>query len=163
MSNAWNQPTTIVIGIGSTHGDDQFGWAVVDNLASMKLVGLKLLKVCNPVDIINELETHERVILVDACDDLPRSSPILKLNYSEAKDQGLVRETTKRSTHNFGLEMSLRLAKSLGRPTDHVTLWIGRGESFSMISEMGSTTAKVAVDCAQLITEELCDARNVTC
>ena len=155
--------STIVIGVGSSHGDDQFGWAVVDELGSMDVAGATLRKINNPVDLIPELETHKQVIVVDASIGLPRSAPFLRLSYNDAKDHKLVREIPSPSTHAIGLYLMLRMAESLGKRTDHLTLWIGRGESFEKLAVMSSATAIASHDCATAIAKELCDARNVAC
>lgn len=155
--------TTIIIGIGSPHGDDQFGWTVVDHLASLNDADVKLHKISNPVDLIPELEAYERVILIDASVGLPQLTPFMRLDYADLVDRKLVQEMPSQSTHDVGLYLALRMAESLCKKTSHVSLWIGRGKSFAPMSKMNSTTAMAATDCAAAIAKELCDARNVAC
>ena len=155
--------STVIIGIGSPHGDDQFGWVVIDELATMDSGDAILRKINSPVDLIPELETYNRVILVDASIGLPRNEPFLKLMYMDAKDHKLIREMPGRSTHDIGLYLTLRMAESLGKRTDHVILWIGHGETFDKMSEMSSATSMAASECATTIAMEMCDARNVAC
>jgi hydrogenase maturation protease len=152
-----------ILGIGSAHGDDQFGWAVIDRLAKMDFADVRLRKIIHPVDLIPELDTNESVLLVDAGVGLPRNVPFLKIASIDAADWKLVHDMPSRSTHNLGLSSTLRLAESLGKRTSHVTLWIGHGKSYEPMSDMSSSIASAAEDCAVAIAKELCDARIVAC
>ncbi|EMI47000.1 hypothetical protein [Rhodopirellula sp. SWK7] len=155
-----NNPTphTCLIGLGSPHGDDQFGWAVVDRLATMELSHVTLTKSEHPVDILGVLDANERVIVVDAAEGLPPDEPIRKLQIANEIDIRFFHETPHRGTHDMGLESVFRLARSLKKPTDHVTLWVGNGEQFEPFSLMSATTQSNSVRCAELIASEVSDA-----
>ncbi|TWU46701.1 hypothetical protein [Rubripirellula reticaptiva] len=157
--------TTIVIGVGSPHGDDQFGWVVIDQLDLRQLRGAKTLKISNPVDLIPYLASYEHVVLVDACIGLPRGQDFLRLGYANAIDRERIQKLPCRSTHDFGIHLALRTAEVLGERTEHVALWIGRGESFERMSDMREETVKRAIACADeiegAIEKVLCDARIV--
>ncbi len=162
MSHPWDR---IVIGIGSPHGDDQFGWAVIDALDARSTTSgtSTLRKISNPIDLLYELDGYERVILVDAGVGLPENVPFLRLNFAEAHDRQWIQDLPSRSTHDFGLYQTLQMAQSLGKPTDHVRLWIGLGQSFAPMVELNETMSMAAHACAEAIAKELCDARNVAC
>jgi hydrogenase maturation protease len=160
MSNFYS---TVILGIGSPHGDDQFGWAVIDRLAKTDFADVRLRKINHPVDLIPELDENDRVLLVDAGVGLPQNVPFLKIDSIEAADWKRVQEPPSRSTHNLGFSSTLRLAESLGKRTSHVTFWIGHGKSYQPMSDMSSAIASAAEDCAVAIAKELCDARKVAC
>ncbi len=152
--------STVVVGISSPNGDDQFGWAVVDRLAKSQHNDVSFRKINNPVDLVAELETHERVLVVDAGMGLPQTVPLLTLAYKSAADRKIVQELPPGSTHDIGLDLTLRMAESLGKPTDHVSLWIGRGTTFDRLGEMSSST-RAAVDlCAAAIKDFLSNCRD---
>lgn len=155
--------STAILGIGSPHGDDQFGWAVIDRLAKMDFADVQLRKITHPVDLIPALDTHHHVLLVDASVGLPKNLPFLKVAFIHTADSKLVQETPSRSTHSLGLSATLRLAESLGKRTSHVTLWIGHGKSFEPMSDMSLAVTAAAEDCAVAIAKELYNARNVAC
>ena len=155
--------SSIVIGVGSSHGDDQFGWAVVDDLQSRDIANVALCKCNHPIDVIERLQTYERVFLVDACTGMPPGQKLRRLSYSDARDRTLLHELPGRSSHEIGLFVTLRLADSLGKPTDRVVLWIGKGRDFQRMSDMSREMAVTTAECADAIDRELCDARNVAC
>lgn len=155
--------STAIIGIGSPHGDDQFGWVVVDRLAKMGFSNVTLRKINHPVDLLPHLDAHDQVLLVDAGVGLPRDLPFLMVTSIDSVDCSLIEEMPSRSTHRLGLSSTLRLAKTLGKRTGHVTLWIGHGRSYEPMSDMSSAVISAASDCAVAIEKELCDARNVAC
>lgn len=167
--------STVVIGIGSPHGDDQFGWAVVDALRSClhgkhagnELSGhaagisqrtLSLRKINNPIDLISELESYQKVIVVDACIGLPRSEPFRKLAYADLTDRSFLEEMPGRGTHEIGVGLTLRMSQSLKKPLNHVVLWIGSGTLFEKMNPMSASSVNTARECAAAIVKELCDA-----
>ncbi|MCM2369701.1 hypothetical protein [Aporhodopirellula aestuarii] len=158
-----NQARMTVIGIGSPHGDDQFGWSVVDHIANIGLQDVTLAKVGHPIDLIGSLEANDRVVLVDAGVGLPVDVPFRKLCFADAHDRNLIQTIRHRGTHDMGLASVLQMAQSLQKPTDHVTIWIGNGRSFDRLAGLTAPTEQAAIRCATLIAEELSDARNVAC
>ncbi len=159
MSNA---RLATIIGIGSPHGDDQFGWAVVDRIAAFELRNISLHKVQCPFDIIELLEESDHVTLIDAAIGLPVTQNLLKLHYADDHDKSCIEAIPHAGTHDFGLGQVLRLAQSLGKRTDHVSLWIADGGCFKPLMEMTDRIKQCVEGCAVAVTEELCDARNVT-
>lgn len=152
------QRSTIVLGIGSPHGDDQLGWAVVDKLAACNLPGVQIRKVANPLDIVSELEAYAKVIIVDAAMGLPMFDSWMMLSWSDDVDRKLIEDLPCGSTHDLGISAALQMVEKLGKRTDHVTLWIGRGRSFEPMTAMSSDVAIAANERAESLAKELCDA-----
>ncbi len=154
--------STVILGLGSPHGDDQFGWAVVDQIAEMQIDHLSLRKINHPIDIIEELSNRESVIIVDAAVGLPAGKTLHRLDYANPDDRSLIRENPSRGTHDFGIERVLRLAESLRKRLDHVGLWIASGERFERLGEMTDQVKRSVDECSAAIIAEVCHARMVT-
>lgn len=58
---------TLVVGLGSFHGDDRAGWNVIDRLERLPLPGIELRKAMIPLDILDWIDTHCSLHLIDAC------------------------------------------------------------------------------------------------
>ena len=57
---------SIVVGLGSPHGDDQLGWVAVDRLNSRLPAGISARKVRGGVELINALEGQDAAVIIDA-------------------------------------------------------------------------------------------------
>lgn len=150
-----------VIGLGSPNGDDQIGWQVVDRLASMGFDSVQFQKINNAIDVLPFLETSDHVHLVDAAVGMPSKTLFRKLSYSDPQERKLIQEVPTPDTHDIGPYLILRLAESLEKPTEHVTLWIGNGSTFGRREEMSETGQHAADACVGALIVELCDARDV--
>ncbi|MGB7344716.1 MAG: hypothetical protein WBD20_10905 [Pirellulaceae bacterium] len=158
-----NLAARVIIGIGSPHGDDQFGWAVINELQSINEVGVSLRKINHPIDLITDLDTHDEVVLIDAAKGLSPEHAFQKLVFNNPVHRKLIQEIPSSGTHDMGVYETLQLAAMLGKRTDHVTLWIGKAAVFDQLAEMATSTKLAAKQCAATIAKELCDARNVAC
>lgn len=60
---------TLLVGIGSPHGDDQVGWLVVDELREQleNAKEIHFRKVSSPGDLLHSLEGVTRLVVCDAC------------------------------------------------------------------------------------------------
>jgi hydrogenase maturation protease len=150
-----------VVGIGSPNGDDQLGWLVVDRLASLGFNSVVFEKLHNPVDILPFLDNYDSVHLVDAAIGMPAKMLYRRLSYSNPHDRNAIQEVPITDCHDIGVDLVLRLAESLEKRTDHVTLWIGNGESFKPMQPISKAGKQAADACVGAITVELCDARDV--
>lgn len=75
----------LVVGIGSSHGDDRAGWAAVDALAD--LVGNRsiLRKAAVPIDMLNWLNNVHELHIVDVCQidgDTRTLQPVYRWDWS---------------------------------------------------------------------------------
>lgn len=151
----------LIIGVGSPHGDDRFGWAVVDALVSMNLSEVECRKTSNATDIVSEIDSTKIIFVVDAGCGLHSAEPVLRIPYVDNRFVQEIPEVPVRSTHAFGLGETLQLARSLEKPLNHVVLWVGYAERFEPMSEMSSLTVKAVDECVAAMAKEITDARNV--
>ena len=63
---------TLIVGVGSSHGDDQFGWRVAEQLAERVKndLGITIRLALSPTEILGWLEGSRRLIVCDACQNL---------------------------------------------------------------------------------------------
>ncbi len=153
----------VIIGVGSPHGDDQFGWTVVNELRpTLDLHSpFQLQKVNNPIDLIASLDQYNRVIVIDAAIGMPSDVCFRKLKYADLDDRALIDETCAHGSHDVGISFVLRLAESLGKRTEHVELWIGNAQCFDPCSPMSHELTIAAKRCATKIARGVCDARTI--
>jgi len=95
-----------VLGLGSPHGDDRAGWCLVEMLpATTDAVALG-----SPSQLLDHLEGHDKVILVDACQSGRPPGAIMRFDWPAA-----TLPTSGPSSHGLGVEEALALAECLGR------------------------------------------------
>ena len=142
-----------VIGIGSPHGDDQAGWAVIDRLRELPARRLRVRKVQNPIEMIDDLRASSRVYVVDSATGL--DLPVERLVVADPQVRRRITTERHRLTHDFGVKDALDLAESLGRPTDQIVLWLIRGERFDAMSTIRNETVSGVDHCVAMIRAEL--------
>ncbi|MEO9594367.1 hypothetical protein [Rhodopirellula bahusiensis] len=166
-----------ILGIGSPHGDDQFGWVVADSLSrrfgsptrgnalriclAQPAGEVRIFKCTNPVDVIPMLDDFDRIVVVDASVGLPTETQFRRLNYADAIDREWIASRSVRGTHDFGLHQTLQLAQTLGKLIDHVEIWLGHAVAFDPISKMTQQSAAAIRPCVDAIAEEWCHARTI--
>ena len=150
-----------ILGVGSYHGDDQAGWIVTDQLAAMKIPQVACSKLSTPFDLVEMLSEASTIHVVDAgFADVPYST--MSLDCGNDTDRKLIDTCAYRGTHDFGIEHTLSLAESLGRPVDHVTLWLAMGESFEPNAPPSHRAQQSIDECVKRISEEVRHARTLT-
>ncbi|MDR3636374.1 MAG: hydrogenase maturation protease [Isosphaeraceae bacterium] len=107
---------SLVIGLGSPHGDDQAGWALVDRLEQRGMMSAQ--RVRDGVELLAALEGHDDVILVDA--SAPAGEPGRTRAFTWPC--GELAEVPLLSTHGLGLVEALRMAETLGNLPRKVTI-----------------------------------------
>ena len=104
--------TTLVVGFGSPHGDDQVGWLVIDELEKNSN-GIGFLDVFkskgNGIDWFNEVREHQHIIFVDAVSSGEPVGTIHSFVIGDDEDSRKI----KTSSHAIGLIDSISLAKTL--------------------------------------------------
>lgn len=146
-------PRTLVVGIGSPHGDDQLGWRIAQRLAA----SCDTRCAATPAELLGELPiAAERLELVDACADLPPQAAFCVWSL----DQFLAHPVTRSalSSHLISLPATLRLAAELNVLPPRVRVWGVRGERFDAASDL-SDSARAA---CELATFELARELGVT-
>jgi hydrogenase maturation protease len=110
---------TIVIGLGSWHGDDQVGWRLVESLCSCSQPVAPAFAVDEPIRVIDYLDDCDHLVIVDACRSGAKPGTIVRLVWPDA-NLGQLRSE---SSHSFGLNASLRLAEKLDKLPSRVVIY----------------------------------------
>ena len=152
----------MVIGIGSDHGDDAIGWHVVDRLEAMGIDDLIVAKTRDPLEILDLLDVRSGVHIVDAAVGMKDAVNVTRLRYANPADRALIRNVQTTGSHDAKLSFALSIADSLGKRTNHVTVWLGNGKQFEPFSQLSEIGRRSIECCFEAIAQELCHARNVT-
>jgi hydrogenase maturation protease len=110
-------PCVSIVAVGSSHGDDQIGWRVIERLQRKTLPGILATAVSEAVRVLDHLGC-ETLVLVDACRSGARAGTIHRLSWPDPRLQG----QNNLSTHGFGVIQALELAAALGCLPPHVVL-----------------------------------------
>lgn len=101
---------TLLVGLGSPHGDDRIGWLVIERLRSMPLDGITLRQARSPLDLLDWLEGIERLVVCDAARGTGPPGrtrhwvwPVAELDAWQGS-----------GSHDFSLPQVLELAEHLG-------------------------------------------------
>jgi hydrogenase maturation protease len=137
----------LVAGLGSPHGDDQLGWAVVDRLRSRLPAGVPACKVSGGLDLLARLEGHDEAILVDASAPAGRPGTIRAFDWP-CDDFA---EGRSFSTHGLGLVAALRLAEALGRPPRRVHIVAVEAQETAPGADLSGAVARRLEDAAGVV------------
>lgn len=105
---------TLLVGLGSPHGDDQAGWLVVSEL-EQRLGGNATKLACrlakSPCDLLDWLDEVTHLIVFDACESPTQLGELRRWHWPEDR----VVRTRSSNSHQLGLPEVLDLATTLGR------------------------------------------------
>lgn len=108
--------TTLIAGIGSPHGADRLGWAVIEALQAEVLpVPVKLVACSLPTELTPLLLEAPRAIVIDA---LLGSGPAGTIHQLRTGD--LPQAALRLTSHGVGLVDAVLLASALGMPADRL-------------------------------------------
>lgn len=132
---------TVVVGLGSFHGDDRAGWEVVERVARQDNSGYFCKCLRSPAELLDVLEGVHRLVICDACENAG-SPGLIRLWQWPSDELGCRRAS---SSHDLPLASALILAEQLRRLPETVTIWGIEGASFKPCSEM-CAGVRVAVE-----------------
>lgn len=110
---------SLVVGIGSPHGDDQAGWLAVRQLRATTPDAAQFATVMTPIEMLDMIREDQRLIICDACHGLGFVGSRHRLRWPLDCLWALPASTT----HALGLVDTLQLAQSLGRLPMIVVIW----------------------------------------
>jgi hydrogenase maturation protease len=123
--------STCVVGLGSPHGDDRFGWLVADHIAQeIKRCGIAVVDVRHarsPAQLLDWLEGVERLLLIDACHGLDCPGHWLRVDWPAQEFQRVLGS----GSHDCSVWQTLELAAALGQLPPQCRLWCAPGEKFA--------------------------------
>ena len=113
-------PTTLFVGLGSSHGDDRIGWLVADALETRLGTNAIVRHAAAPLDILDWLEGIERLVICDACRGI---GPVGSWRrwLSPLENAPVARA---RNSHDLGLPAAMQLAAQFGSLPREVLLWV---------------------------------------
>lgn len=110
---------TLIVGIGSPHGDDQAGWRVVQSLLTETIDDVEVWAARSPAELLDRLNGIDQLILCDACRGQASVGRVRQWEWPAPQLQRVEWS----GTHDLGLCNVLELAGELGQLPRHVILW----------------------------------------
>ena len=146
--------STCVAGLGSPHGDDQFGWLVADRLAieleQRAMAAVAVRRAGSPVQVLDWLDGCERLFLVDACrGELP--GEFHSVHWPAAE----IERFRGSGSHDYTISQALELASRLGKLPCEVRLWCAAGAQFSAGQPISPRLLAVAREVADDVLQAL--------
>ena len=111
--------TDLVVGVGSSHGDDAAGFRLVDLIQAASLPGVRCLQVQEPLDIASCIGRCRRLCVIDACHSAQPLGTLTRLEWPVSRRQW----PSHASTHALGLIDALQLAQNLGKLPKQTVLY----------------------------------------
>lgn len=109
---------TLVVGIGSDFGDDRLGAIVVEQLTKeLRSCDVRFLRA--PVDLLDVLESVERLHIVDACRGTGKPGTIVRRDWPMTE----LASIRFGGTHDVDLLAVLKLAERFQTLPRRVTIW----------------------------------------
>jgi len=147
----------LVLGIGSSHGDDALGWRVAARVARQTGAAVRCETLSHPTDLIDRLDGGDRIEVVDASANLPGNALVHRLCCT-GDDWHRWAECAATGTHDFGLADTLRLAHALGHRLDHVSIWLLAAQRFGPLAPPSDLSRRAEAACVRQLLQELADA-----
>jgi hydrogenase maturation protease len=155
---------TLIVGLGSAHGDDQAGWLVAENLQRScgELSDVTVRTALVPLDVLDWLEGIDVLHLCDACESASCETPLLKLRWENGQfinadspidhpHQISTAPFRSRGSHDFSVPEMLQLAAQLGTLPKRVVLWAISGLRFQPGDAMSEQTHQTAIQSTEEI------------
>jgi hydrogenase maturation protease len=150
-------PATLIVGVGSPHGDDQAGWRVAEAAAgrlrdgaSSGRVALRLIR--SPSELLDLVDGLQWLIICDACRAAGAApGTIHRWQWPEPQ----LRAATWSGTHDWGLCPALELCQQLGRLPPQVTIWGVAADTARPGAAMSPPVAAAVTAAAQQLAGEV--------
>lgn len=114
-----NLAKTLLVGVGSPHGDDQLGWEVAKRMQRTQHNDMTVRLARTPTDLLDWLACVERLVVCDACRGAGKVGGVHRWTWPTNQ-----LETLRWSgTHDVSLPAVLALAEQLERLPECVTIW----------------------------------------
>lgn len=143
----------IIVGIGHPYrGDDAAGWVVIDGLETKIGSMIDLIKQQGDLaDLLDLFNRYHSVYLVDACRS---NQPTGSWQRIDLHQQRLPADVDQTSTHGFGIQQAVALAKSFNQLPSRLILYAIQGENYSMSHGLSPLVAQSAQAVIEAILSE---------
>jgi hydrogenase maturation protease len=141
----------VVIGIGSSHGDDQLGWHAVQMLRRHPRFAHRAVEVQETTRLIDHLTGCDYLVVVDASSSGMSPGTITRLPWPDMRielQQG-------NSTHGVGVADALRLAEQLGVLPERVVVFAVEGENYEPVGELSVAVCQALPALVEQVIDEL--------
>lgn len=147
----------LIVGIGSSHGDDQAGWLVLDELTDLTSEKHSELRVAkSPADVLDWLGGNEypidRLVICDASHGAGQIGEIRRWDWPSADFSAV----TMSSTHNLSLPNVLALAEQLGILPKQISIWTIEGSDRQSTNSLSPEVVKAV---PQLVHRIVCEEK----
>jgi hydrogenase maturation protease len=117
---------TLVVGLGSPHGDDQIGWIVARSVQARCRGLAEVVILESPINLLHRIETCSRLIVIDA---FQADGPVGELKrWNWPTEQ--IAAIKAAGTHSISLPDVLQMGERLHLLPDAVVVWGIGGRSF---------------------------------
>ena len=110
---------TLVVGIGSPHGDDQIGWAVMRQLALQTPGDIEIKTAIQPAELLDWIQDVDQLIICDACQADGATGEIYRWQWPTES----IATCKHAGSHDLSLPFVLSLADRLGKLPQRVIVW----------------------------------------
>ncbi|MGE0757474.1 MAG: hydrogenase maturation protease [Pirellulaceae bacterium] len=143
---------TLVVGLGSPHGDDRAGWLVIDRLRQQQIAA-ELLCLASPADLAGLATARRELIIIDACRAGRDAGTIIQ--GPAALAGAAIDGPAAASSHALSLADTLALLAALGRAPACVTLWGIELGTCRPLAPISRPVAEAADEIARRIASQL--------
>lgn len=143
--------STLIVGIGSSHGDDRFGWLAMESpvIESSQRVDVRMAR--SPSDLLDWMDDVERLMICDVCRGAGVSDAVQRWIWPAAN----IEQTVFSGTHDLNLPNVLQLAAELGRLPAEVVVWSIEAKRIGPCEMASPQIAAAATEVARRILSEL--------
>ncbi len=144
-SNIVPTATTLLVGIGSPHGDDRLGWVIAGRVAALAHGSFSVRCAQAPAQLLDWLDGIEQL---EICDTVASSADVGTL-YCWQWPAREIEQAAFYSSHDLSLPSVLAIAETLGRLPPRVRIWgvsIAQGGSRESLSPQAAAAVPNAVD-----------------
>jgi len=146
--------TTLIVGIGSPHGDDRVGWEMARNVERWAdTVSCRVRIAKSPLEILSWLDGVERLIVCDACRSGATIGTVRRLDWPDSR----LASQNWSGTHDFSIAAVLELAQQLNRLPVEVVLFAVEAGPAGPLEKMSDEVRSAIRHLAQSIAAEIAD------
>jgi hydrogenase maturation protease len=147
---------TLLVGLGSPHGNDQIGWLVAGRVARRRPAKVVVRLARSPADLCDWTDGFQRLVVCDACRGNGQPGTVYRLRWPWDEELPLGWP----DTHRMPLGAVLELLSALSRLPPMVAVWgIEIGPDAAEPADAApSWLAATAQQVAERLIEELSDA-----
>ena len=121
-----------IVGLGSSHGDDQAGWLVIDCLLALGADEGSVRKAAHPADILSWAEANRSLTICDAAKPAGQPGRISRWSWPS----GRLEASRLCGTHDLPLGDVLGLGRQTGRCPEQVEIWTIEGAAFGAMTSV---------------------------